>query len=82
MQLLFKTSLLNSKIPVFYTIYKKSDNSYLAQTSASGMNAFVFSKKSGQWVSNDGAYALQAKQIGNLMDKHYREHIQVLEASK
>ena len=81
MQLLFKTSVLQSKIPVFYTIFKKSENNYLAQTTASGMKAFMFTKRSGQWISSEGAYAMHAKLIGGLMDKHYREHIEILESS-
>ena len=81
MQLLFKTSVLQSNIPVFYSIFKTSDNNYLAQTSASGMKAFNFTKRAGQWISSEGAYALHAKLIGGLMDKHYREHIEILESS-
>ena len=81
MQLLFKTSILQSNIPVFYTIFKTSENNYLAQTSASGMKAFKFTKLSGEWISSEGAYASHARLIGGLMDKHYREHIEIFESS-
>jgi hypothetical protein len=45
------------------------------------MKAFKFTKRSGQWISSEGAYAIHAKLIGSLMDKHYREHIEILESS-
>ncbi len=74
MQLIFKTSVLQYNIPVFYSVFKTSDNEYLAETSATGMVPFSIKKESGEWVSNGGKHSSHVRAIANLIDIHYQDN--------